>query len=225
MKNKSFFSKINSARLVAIIFSILAGVGGITHGIGELLQGNSSTKGIFILSWAQGPIATNMGGDPAMTIVPNFLITGILAILFSLVIILGSFVFIKKKNGGLILIILSIFMLLFGGGFAPVVVGILAGVSGLGINSNHKWYRKYIPNQIQRLFSKLWNVIFIICLIDGIFLTFGSVILVGIFNLNQPDLFVKSFLFLIPLLLLTIFTGIAYDLQNKSKKPQRTRTP
>ena len=30
-----------------------------------------------IYSWTQGPIATNMGGEPGITIVPNLLVTGI----------------------------------------------------------------------------------------------------------------------------------------------------
>jgi hypothetical protein len=64
-------STISALRIVASTFGVLAGVGGLTHGVGEVLQGNVAPDGIFIDSWTQGPIATNMGGDPAMTIVPR----------------------------------------------------------------------------------------------------------------------------------------------------------
>ena len=65
-----------------------------------------------------------------MTLVQNFLITGIFAILVSLVVIAWSAMFIQRKNGGLTLILLSILMLLVGGGFIPPLFGIIAGVIG-----------------------------------------------------------------------------------------------
>lgn len=60
-----------AANIIASIFGVLGGLGGITHGIGETLQGNVVPEGIIINSWTQGPIAANMGGEPGMTIVPN----------------------------------------------------------------------------------------------------------------------------------------------------------
>jgi hypothetical protein len=40
MENKTAFS---AAKGTALIFGILAGLGGLTHGIGEVLQGNVKT--------------------------------------------------------------------------------------------------------------------------------------------------------------------------------------
>ena len=51
--------------------------------------------------------------------------------------------FVRRKNGGLIQLLLSIAMLLVGGGFAPPIVGILASVAGLGINTSHTWWRTH----------------------------------------------------------------------------------
>lgn len=61
--------------MTATLFGALAGVGGLVHGIGEVLQGNVAPEGLIINSWTVGPIATNMGGEPGMTIVPNLQIT------------------------------------------------------------------------------------------------------------------------------------------------------
>jgi len=83
MKNKASVTRFSALRINASLFGVLAGLGGLTHGIGEVMQGNSATDGIWIYSWAQGPIATNMGGEPGTTIVPNFLITGILCLAVS----------------------------------------------------------------------------------------------------------------------------------------------
>ncbi|HAF70118.1 TPA: hypothetical protein DCL37_01955 [Candidatus Acetothermia bacterium] len=132
MKGKNALTTISAARIVASIFGVLAGLGGLTHGIGEALQGNVAPEGIVINSWTQGPIATNMGGEPGMTIVPNLLVTGVLTIIVSLAVIVWSVAFVQRKRGGLILILLSTAMLLVGGGFGPPIMGILAGVAGLG---------------------------------------------------------------------------------------------
>jgi hypothetical protein len=68
----------NAARATARTFGVLAGLGGLTHGVGEVLQGNVKPDGLVIESWTQGPIAAYMGGEPGMTLVPNLRMTGIL---------------------------------------------------------------------------------------------------------------------------------------------------
>ena len=47
-----------------------------------------------------------------MSILPNFLITGILAMLIGLAIIIWSVGFVQRKQGGLVLMLLSIALLL-----------------------------------------------------------------------------------------------------------------
>jgi hypothetical protein len=65
-------------------FGALVGLIGIEHGLGEVLQGNSVPAGIVILSWPGSTFFAILGGEPALTVVPNLLLTGVLAILFSL---------------------------------------------------------------------------------------------------------------------------------------------
>ena len=184
MKNSSVPTHKSAARLNASTFGFLCGLGGITHGVGEMLQGNVTPSGIFMNSWTQGPIATNMGGEPAMTIVPNLLFTGLLTIILSLATIVWSVMFVQRKHGGLVLILLSIAMLLVGACFAPPIVGILAGVAGLGINAR-TWWGTRLPISIQHFLARSWPWVFGICLINGIFLVVGSIILVYFFDLNN----------------------------------------
>ena len=216
MENKSARTNQSAARIMASTFGFLSGMGGITHGVGEMLQGNVTSSGIVINSWTQGPIATNMGGEPAMAIVPNLLVTGLLTIFFSLATIVWSVLFVQRKHGGLVLILLSITMLLVGAGFAPPIMGILAGVAGLGINA-HTWWGTRLPINIQHFLAKAWPWILGICLLDSLFLVVGSIILVYFFDLNNPELFVYSFLFAIVSLLLSIITGAAYDVQKGNR--------
>ena len=65
-----------------------------------------------------------------MTLIPNFLITGILAVVVSLVVMAWAAMFVQRKNGGLTLMLLSILLLLVGGGFIPPLFGVIAGVIG-----------------------------------------------------------------------------------------------
>jgi hypothetical protein len=50
---------------------------------------------------------------PAMTLIPNMIITGIFAIIFSFVVLIWSALFISRKYGGVILIGLSFLQPLF----------------------------------------------------------------------------------------------------------------
>ena len=207
------FLEMSSARLIASIFGVLAGIGGIMHGPGEILQGNVTPDGIFINSWTLEPIATNVGGEPAMTIIPNLLLSGVLTILVSLSVLIWAAFFIEKRHGGLVLIILSFLMLLVGSGFAPPLVGLFAGISGLGINGSvPRWYAS-LPEKIRKGLVTIWPWLFVVCVLDGVILILGALIFAYIFGLNIPSVWVFCFLTLMPLLLFTIITGVARDIQ------------
>ncbi len=214
MEYKTAFS---AAKGTALAFGILAGLGGLTHGIGEVLQGNVKPDGIIIDSWTQGPIATNMGGEPGMTIVPNLLLTGILTILVSLAVIVCA-ASVRNKKGGRSLLLLSVIMLLVGGGFGPPLIGILAGVAGAGIGRPSTWWRERRSVKVRRFLGRVWPWIFGLAVMNGVFLVIGSVILVYFFDLNNPDLFTNSFFFSILSLSLTVSIGRAYDARKGAQR-------
>ena len=206
-----------AVRLVASTFGVLAGLGGLWHGIGEVLQGNVTPDGIAIDSWTEGPIASNMGGEPGITIIPNLLITGILAIVFSSAVIVWAAAFVHRKNGGLLLILLSVGMLLFGGGVGPPIIGMLAGAAGVGINAPLVWWRKHIPANGRRLLAQLWPWVFGVCAAAAVLLVIGSLILVYTLDLDNPDFFVFNFFFVLLFLPVTIVAGAAFDIRNREQ--------
>ena len=205
MKDRQALSTISAARRIA---STLGGLGGLLHGVGETLQGNVVPDGIIINSWTQGPIATKMGGDPGMTIVPHLLITGILTIIVSLTLIVWSIAFVQRKHGGLILFLLSIIMLLVGGGFGPPILGFLAGVGGLGINAPYTWWRTHLHVKVRRFLAQLWPWVFGVCVINGVFLVLGHAIFAYLLAQDYSGVFVNSFFFAVLSLLISIFTGL-----------------
>lgn len=211
MNGESTTAKTSAARVVASVFGALAGVGGLTHGIGETLQGNVTPSGMFIDSWTQGPIATNMGGDPAMTVVPNLLITGVLTIVISLATIVWAVGFVHREHGGAILILLSVGMLLVGGGFGSPIIGILAGIAGTSINAPLTWWRTRLSVSFRGFLARLWPWVLSVSVVDSVFLFVGALILVYGFGWGNEDLYLSSFFFAVVSLVLTILTGMAYD--------------
>lgn len=217
MANRSILAKRSAASVVASLFGVLAGLGGLTHGVGEVLQGNVAADGIFINSWTEGPIATNMGGEPGITIVPNLLVTGVLTILVSLSTLIWAAFFVKRKNGGRVLIILSTMMLLVGGGVGPPLIGILAGLAGTKINVPLSGWRSHLPGNTQRLLATLWPLSFTVATLSGSFLVVGSLILVFFFGLNNAALFLNTFYFTVLSLLLTVLLAPLYDNQESQQ--------
>jgi len=125
---------LDKTRLTASILGIFAGVGGgVFHGIGEILQGNVAPDGIYIQAY---PAMQATAGEPAITLVPNFLYTGILAIIMGIIVTIWAGAFVGKKNGGWILILFTIVMLLVGGGIVPAIIGAVGGIIGTRINED-----------------------------------------------------------------------------------------
>ena len=88
-----------NATAVGVVF----GIGGIAHGLGEALQGNTPTDGLVVNAIAAGSSWTRWseGGEPAFTLVPNFLVTGILATLVGLAVIVWSAGFLHRRRARL----------------------------------------------------------------------------------------------------------------------------
>jgi hypothetical protein len=85
---------------------------------------------------AVGPPCQGSGCFPAMTVIPNFFVTGILTIIFALAVLAWAAVLVQRKNGGTVLILLSVILLLVGGGFLPPALGVIGGVIGTRIRRN-----------------------------------------------------------------------------------------
>ncbi|HTX90192.1 MAG TPA: hypothetical protein VMC09_03160 [Anaerolineales bacterium] len=144
-----------ATRIVALCLGILAGLAGLEHGYFETLQGSARPAGWMFPSW--GPLQCDPAKvwhacEPAMSLVPNFLVTGILTILLSLVIVAWSVAFVQRRNGGWTLLVLALAQLLLGGGFFPPLIGIVGAAAGIQIN---KSFAK-APASVTRFAARLW---------------------------------------------------------------------
>lgn len=210
----------SATKVTVSTIGILMGVAGIEHGIGEILQGNVVQAGIMFPSWPDSAFFRIVGGEPAMTIIPNLLVTGILATLFSLIFLVWATMFVQRKNGGLVLILLSIVMLLVGGGIFPPIIGIIIGILGTKINAPLTWWRVHLSIGLRHFLGKVWPWSFTACLIAWLLLFPGINILGYFFGVNNPNLTVILIFFALGSLLLTIFSGFAYDIQRQTDSHQ-----
>ncbi|KAA3644913.1 MAG: hypothetical protein DWQ07_16045 [Chloroflexi bacterium] len=144
-----------------------------------------------------------------MTIIPNFLITGILAVLIGLIILLWSAAYMQHKHGGIVLILLSVALLLFGGGFFPPLIGIIGGVAGIWINKSLIGKR---PNIILRFGAGLWPWPLAIFLIW----VFGQVVMGSLFNDFTQQIMGYGVLLILAMLPLSVFSAYAHDVQDFS---------
>jgi len=120
----------NATRAVVSTFAILVGLAGIEHGFFELLQGNVAPNDMMIDAIGPGQRFWEYGVERALTIIPNFLVTGILAIVFGLLVTTWAGVFIDRKYGAGVLMLISI----------NVMVGRRRLCTNIHVNTSH-YYR------------------------------------------------------------------------------------
>lgn len=200
-----------ATRIIAATFGAFVGFGGLEHGYFEMLQGNGRPENIMIASMGAPCVPEEIWHicEPAMTIIPNFLVTGILAIVLGLVTIVWTAAFVEREQGGIILALLSFGLLLFGGGIFPPLIGIIGGIVGTRINTPLKKQ----PGPVWRMLAKIWPwtiVVFFVWL-------FGQFVIGYFFNefLMESGLLIPGLI--LGLLMVSILAGYGHDLQEHGR--------
>lgn len=201
----------NKTKLFASTFGTIIALAGIEHGIGEIFQGNVAPTGIMILSWPESEFFRSLGGEPAMTIIPNFLITGILALLVSLALLIWATGFVQRKNGGWFMIFLSIVLLLVGGGIFPPIFGILIGAVATKINAQAADQKANRPTGFQHFLAKLWPWSYAACIISWLLLLPGVPLIDRFTEGDITTAILVILILVLGTLFLTMLSGFAYD--------------
>lgn len=195
-----------ATKTVATWLGLLAGGAGLEHGYFEILQGSTRPAGLMFPSWGAeicDPAKLWHACEPAMSILPNFLVTGILTVVLGLVVMAWSIWFVQGKSGGLGLILLSIVLLLFGGGLFPPLIGLIGGVAGTQINKPFTGQ----PGGLARFAAKLWP--WPLVLLVGLLLAQFPV---GyFFNDALKSVMGWVLLFIVTFLPLSVYVGYARD--------------
>jgi hypothetical protein len=134
----------NGIKLYVTIQGILVGLGGMIHGIAETLQGNHPTEGLWLVSIG------------AFTLIPNYLATGITAIIVGLCILVWTIGAIQIKHGPTVFLILSITLFLVGGGVAQVVFFLIAWSVSTQIHQPLTSWRRILSEPVRKQLAKMW---------------------------------------------------------------------
>lgn len=208
---------MNRATRAAAVLGIYAGVLAIIHGVFEIMQGGGVPASMMIqaIGPACQPETAWHACLPALTLLPSFLISGIVTVILGVVILVWSFIFITRKFGSLGLVLLSIALIPVGGGFVPAWLGVLSGITATQIRRPPL---AQPPSSMMRLLARFWPV--------------SVLVLIAWFPLGWllgavlPDLMssLSLLLFLVFVVLLplsTAFSAVAYEFQFCRTSPVR----
>lgn len=197
----------DATRITSAAMGALMGLAGIEHGIGEILQGNITPSGLMIRSWPESAFFRSLGGEPALTVLPSLLLTGTLALLFSLLFTAWCLYCKSRGRRGLGMMVLAVPMLLFGGGIFPPLLGFLIGaVSALlpgGRPALARGWRKGL--------AKAWPEIFTACCAAWLALFPGTAILGFLWGFEKTSLLLAVMAAAFGLLGLALWSGDLYD--------------
>jgi hypothetical protein len=212
----------HKTRITASTLGVLLGLGGLlNHGIFEVLQGSTPTDGFFIEAIGKSERFWVHGTEGAFTIIPNFLITGIIVIAISLVIILWSVKYIHVKNGSAVFLTLLILLTAFGGGIGHILLLIPAWAYATRINKPLNWWNNILPGTLRSVLSKLWLLSLVLTSVSWLI-----VMELGIFGYfpgqSDPDTILNIvFVFLFTAVILanlTFICAFSKDIEERQNK-------
>ncbi len=193
------------------VFGTLAGLAGIEHGVGELLQGSVRPDGLTVLSWPDSEFFSIVSGEPALTVVPHLLLTGVLAILVSVTFIAWALVAAGRRRSGAGLLVLSAVLLSVGGGFGPPLLGALVGATAARAESVRlRPAHRRLP-AARRLLAATWPWALAAAIVAWLLLMPGLQILSTRFGVHDERVVVAVIASAMGLLVLSLVSGLARD--------------
>lgn len=226
---KLIWKELNATRIITATLGVILAIGGIDHGFFETLQGFKKTPGLIIQAIGPDHRMWLHGTEEALSIVPNFLISGMLAISVSILIMIWSVGFVHKKHGRTVFSLLFVSLFLFGGGIAAQIV-LFPWILGYAtkIDKPLTWWKKVLSSRIRPGLAKVWIyslagacVFFLISLEMAIFGYFPGI--------KDPEImlytcwsFLLAFLLLVNL---TYVSGFAHDIERQGKWAESTKLP
>jgi hypothetical protein len=139
-------------RTAGMWLGAFAGGAGIEHGYFELLQGGARPPGLTFPSIGEPCIPKEVwhGCEPAISLLPDLFITGLIALALGLVMLAWSFGARQHRFYGVGVALLSLLLLGLGGGVVPPVIGLAGGIVAMLPRG------RSTPGRASALLSALW---------------------------------------------------------------------
>jgi hypothetical protein len=157
---------LNATRVITTVIGVFFGLfSAVNHGFFEILQGNKPTGGLIIDAIGEAQRFWPLGGEPAFTLIPNFMVTGIASIVVGLLIIVWSIWFLPTRHGRTVFLGLFILSFLVGGGIGQAFFFIPAWAFATRMGKPLTWWRRVLPRSTWPLLSRLWIVALVLATI------------------------------------------------------------
>ena len=202
--------------MIVTTIGVIFGISGLNHGFFEFLQGNTPTDGFVIQAIGEAQRFWPLGTEEAFTIIPNFLISGLLSMLIGFAIVVWSIWFIQTRHGRTVFLGLFILLFLVGGGIGQVAFFIPAWAFATRMDKPLTWWREVLPRNTWSFLSKIWMVLLIFATI--IFSIGLEMAIFGLFpGLTDPEAIQSTAMTLVfisaILYMLTFIAGFGHELR------------
>ena len=201
----------STVRVVATTFGIVVALAGLEHGLGEILQGNVPPPALVFESWPESAFLEILSGEPAMSVIPNLLIAGLITVFLSLVLIAWSVAGMKTSYGGAGLILLSILLLLAGGGLGPPLMLLVVGMAATRIHRPVAWWRRRSQDGAPPLLARQWRTLLVASLVGYLALLPGIPIGEQLFGPLSAGIVVAVIIFSFVTFFLAIISALVTD--------------
>lgn len=206
----------SATRITARAIGVLAALAGLEHGIGEMLQGNVAPPGLVIQSWPNSAFFSILNGEPAMTVIPNLLLSGIATVVIALGLMALLFRGLDARYGPLVLVVLAVALLLVGGGFGPPLICLLlAACVGVVRHVERRRSSSRAAAAAGRLRAGLWPWFLGLCVGSFLMLCPGVNILNYFFGVDATALIIVFFFSALISMGLSFWSGLAHDRLNE----------
>ncbi|TCN29266.1 hypothetical protein EV644_13916 [Kribbella orskensis] len=199
----------HATRTVVAALGLVTAFAGLEHGVGELTQPSTDPGSLFIESWPHVAAFEPLGGEPAMTLIPDLRVSGVVTILFSLALGWWAVRARARRRDGWLLLGLSVVLLLVGGGFGPPLLGLLLGYAMLRAVPSRPLARP--PGTARRALGRRWRQLLVLTVSSFLALFPGMVLLrwwTGIDGSWLPALLTPA---AFTALVLTLVAALAHD--------------
>lgn len=214
--SRQVWRNVSATRVVASVLGAFGGFMAMEHGFLETLQGNIAPSSIIIDAVGHQANSVFQGSEPALTLIPNFLLTGILTMIISLIVIVWATAFIQRKNGVVFLILFSTILFLVGGGLAPLIIFIISCAIATRINKPLTFWRGHLSGTAGHFLAKLWPYPFLVVFLPSL-INLQNAIFGNFFGASIPNFSAILFLFIFGLISLSILSAFAYDILKQDR--------
>ncbi len=146
-----------TTRVVVAVFGAIAALAGIEHGLGEIIQGPGRPASIVFASWPDSDLFRVLAGEPAMSLVPDMLVSGIITVALSLVLLVWTAA--ARRRAGLGTALIAVLLLVSGGGFGPPLLALFVALVASRLRAPLAWWRGKAPAGLRAFLAAAWPAI------------------------------------------------------------------